>query len=245
MPRGVYPGNKGPKVARLTLICKGCGIEFQVLPKNRNRQFHDIKCQTKYFGALRKGQKLSADTRQKMSDSWIGKIKKPLTEEHCNNISKGLTKHYENPENCLKVSRRVQALHDDPNTRDQMRKGLEVLHTPEVEAKSTESRRKQLLTAKDGNNFTGGKGRPPNQLMLEYAKILVPLGYLMDEVIISRGKGSGTGSWYLLDFALPDQKINIEIDGSSHNQRKRMQRDFIRDTYLRSLGWKIVRIKEY
>jgi very-short-patch-repair endonuclease len=38
-----------------------------------------------------------------------------------------------------------------------------------------------------------------------------------------------------------ESKINIEIDGSSH--RGREEKDAERDAFLRSRGWKVIRIK--
>lgn len=82
-----------------------------------------------------------------------------------------------------------------------------------------------------------GRGGQPSPIMLEYAKILCAAGYEMDSITIP----IPTGSAYKLDFALCDAKINIEIDGRTH--RGREEQDHQRDEYLRSLGWKIIRIK--
>jgi hypothetical protein len=102
------------------------------------------------------------------------------------------------------------------------------------------TRARHLAQMKD--NFTGSKGKPPSNLMLAYAVLLCKAGYLMDKVFITRGK-KGSGGPYLLDFAHPEAKINIEIDGKTHQFRK--EHDNIRDERLRSLGWKVIRIKEY
>lgn len=53
---------------------------------------------------------------------------------------------------------------------------------------------------------------------------------------------TGTRRRYSLDFAFPDIKLNIEIDGSSHIIRK--EKDLIRDNYLISLGWNIIRVTD-
>ena len=49
---------------------------------------------------------------------------------------------------------------------------------------------------------------------------------------------------YRLDFALPEYKIGIEIDGSDyHNSNVQQTRDRLRDEYLEVVeGWKIKRI---
>lgn len=46
---------------------------------------------------------------------------------------------------------------------------------------------------------------------------------------------------YSLDFALPNLKIDIEIDGSQHQKIDAIKHDLIRDTYLKSLGWSTIR----
>ena len=46
---------------------------------------------------------------------------------------------------------------------------------------------------------------------------------------------------YLIDIALPDSKIAIEVDGE-HWHRNRKVEDAERDSYLRSKGWKVIRI---
>jgi len=49
---------------------------------------------------------------------------------------------------------------------------------------------------------------------------------------------------YQLDFALIEEKIDIEIDGNQHySNEKAIKRDIRRDEYLENLGWKIIRIK--
>lgn len=47
---------------------------------------------------------------------------------------------------------------------------------------------------------------------------------------------------YTLDFAEPDLKVGIEIDGWFHRQEKRALRDYLRDNRLRANGWVIFRV---
>lgn len=46
---------------------------------------------------------------------------------------------------------------------------------------------------------------------------------------------------FFADFAFPEQKIILEIDGHQHEERKKL--DEIRDSIISNEGWKIVRIK--
>ena len=81
-----------------------------------------------------------------------------------------------------------------------------------------------------------GRGGLPSPRMLDFA-FLCNAGYEMDTVTIP----IPTGSAYKLDFAHREAKVNIEIDGAGHRSRK--HQDTRRDSYLRSLGWKVIRIK--
>lgn len=50
------------------------------------------------------------------------------------------------------------------------------------------------------------------------------------------------GTRYHLDFALPEEKIGIEVDGHQwHSSRKQRQHDSQRDRILTGLGWRILR----
>ena len=48
---------------------------------------------------------------------------------------------------------------------------------------------------------------------------------------------------YSIDFAWPDLKLAIEIDGSQHNFPDRKKSDKLKDKYLKSNNWKVLRIK--
>lgn len=49
---------------------------------------------------------------------------------------------------------------------------------------------------------------------------------------------------YFIDFAFPDIKLAIEIDGSQHLQKDRKQKDKEKDELLKSQGWSIIRFTE-
>ena len=49
---------------------------------------------------------------------------------------------------------------------------------------------------------------------------------------------------YFIDFAFPDQKLAVEIDGSQHLLPERKQKDLEKDKILISQGWKVIRITE-
>jgi very-short-patch-repair endonuclease len=47
---------------------------------------------------------------------------------------------------------------------------------------------------------------------------------------------------YIVDFYNASNKIVIEVDGCSHDNEKRQNKDADRDKYLKSLGLKIIRV---
>ena len=47
---------------------------------------------------------------------------------------------------------------------------------------------------------------------------------------------------YIVDFLCKDKRLIIELDGSGHLEEKQKIHDKIRDEYLKSLGYKILRI---
>ena len=50
---------------------------------------------------------------------------------------------------------------------------------------------------------------------------------------------------YTLDFACLELKLNIEIDGKGHLTDEGKMRDANRDTYLRSLGYTVLRVNGF
>ena len=47
---------------------------------------------------------------------------------------------------------------------------------------------------------------------------------------------------YIFDFAFPESKLDVEIDGSLHLTEKGIVHDQKRDEYSKNLGWKVLRI---
>jgi very-short-patch-repair endonuclease len=48
-------------------------------------------------------------------------------------------------------------------------------------------------------------------------------------------------SGYIVDFACPEKKLVIEIDGSHHGEALQAEADRTRDATLQSLGWTVLR----
>lgn len=50
---------------------------------------------------------------------------------------------------------------------------------------------------------------------------------------------------YFPDFAIPSQKLIIEIDGPSHDRHSRMAKDIKRNSYIRKRGWVTLRFSNH
>ena len=48
---------------------------------------------------------------------------------------------------------------------------------------------------------------------------------------------------YIADFAILQGKLVVEVDGATHGSKEELEHDRRRDAYLRSKGWRIVRIR--
>jgi len=90
------------------------------------------------------------------------------------------------------------------------------------------------------NKFNGGATADA------FAEVLCPAGFVREYAIWTghkqNSKGQKQGN-YRMDFAHIKGKVDIELDGKDHDSTMQSRHDFERDTILRNLGWKIIRIK--
>jgi very-short-patch-repair endonuclease len=63
----------------------------------------------------------------------------------------------------------------------------------------------------------------------------------LEKTLISDWKYNYPVKRYSLDFAFITRKIDVEIDGSTHNLEEIMIKDKLRDETLNFLGWKVIR----
>lgn len=100
-----------------------------------------------------------------------------------------------------------------------------------------ESLRRRLAVSRgDPRSSTSGRlGRTGGQTGIEFARVLCPVGYIQEFQV---NYGPGQAAHYKLDFAHPGAKVNIELDGPYHHSGN----DHARDTRLRALGWRVIRI---
>ena len=48
---------------------------------------------------------------------------------------------------------------------------------------------------------------------------------------------------YIVDFCCPSEKLVIELDGDSHGEYDKIQKDENRDKYIESLGFTVLRFE--
>ena len=122
-------------------------------------------------------------------------------------------------------------------TRLKMSKVNQHPHTEETKKKISEARIKFLHENPDMvpyklNHYSKGRSYAE-----EYWKVILDSNNLVYEEQYQIGP-------YQLDFAFPDLKIDLEIDGDQHHLDKRVvESDKRRNIYLENLGWTIVRVK--
>lgn len=73
----------------------------------------------------------------------------------------------------------------------------------------------------------------------DFAAVLCPVGFVREHRIFYTSYPQRR--YYQLDFAHVEAKVNIELDGPYHLSSE--EDDKLRDTLLRSKGWKVIRIR--
>jgi hypothetical protein len=180
---------------------------------------------------------ISEKSRERRRNSALKMWENP---EYQKNQSDGMKESYKDDTIRNNHRNAILTCAKDPNWRANVsRKTKEALNQPEIKTRHLEALNR--IANEIGNPYERvGKGRKPQAIMLEYAEILCPAGYLMDKINIPKGTWKGA-SYYTLDFGHPEAKVDIEIDGSSHKNKQK--HDAERDAFLQNLGWKIIRIK--
>lgn len=111
-------------------------------------------------------------------------------------------------------------------------------HTADAKKKISDSRIKYLMEHPDKVpyliNHSANKSWPEQ---------------VFENALISSGitgwKSRFRNGIYEYDFAFPQQKIDIEIDGGTHKLEKVKLIDARRDAFSKSQGWKVIRFEAY
>jgi len=72
---------------------------------------------------------------------------------------------------------------------------------------------------------------------------LEDIGFKEDEDFVVQYPVKEAGRMYILDFAFPEEKIDIECDGR-YWHKLRSKKDKERDEFLRSKGWCVLRFND-
>lgn len=182
-----------------------------------------------------KGHKMSEAHKAAISRARKGM---KFSEEHRANLSKAITgkRASEETRTKLSVERRLRC--NDPMWRQRMsEQTTEQWKDLDIRDSMIAGQQAHFATTEHGNNFP--VGTPQSEL--DFASTLLPAGYVAGYIIPTSRPECNGGGYYRLDYAHVEAKVNIEIDGSSHRFKK--DRDKKRDEFLRSLGWKVIRIK--
>lgn len=128
----------------------------------------------------------------------------------------------------------------DPSFRERMRAiGLAVHANPETRRKFMASHQNMRP------HWKGGNGQEPVAKVQELAKRLLPLGFMMEMVVLTRGHGTGLRcpTSYKVDFGHPSRKVAVEVDGPAHRGPLARERDARKTAVLRALGWAVARVR--
>ncbi len=105
-------------------------------------------------------------------------------------------------------------------------------HSDETRKKMSEKAQARSNPKTYAFNYRGGK------IAEDYAAVLCKAGFIREYVVVWGDNGYER---FRLDFAHIEGKVNIELDGKSHNDTK--EHDALRDSLLKTLGWRVIRIK--
>jgi very-short-patch-repair endonuclease len=111
-------------------------------------------------------------------------------------------------------------------------------HTEEMKSHLSEKRKEYLRQHEnDFGAFTKRWNRKPSYPEVWFMKVIENENF--DKNFISEMRFGK----YVLDFAWPDKKCCIEVDGSQHQWPDRILSDEKKDEFIRDKGWEILRIK--
>jgi very-short-patch-repair endonuclease len=66
----------------------------------------------------------------------------------------------------------------------------------------------------------------------------------LDELGVEYIPQHSTRTGFVIDFALPDKRVAIEVDGPTHLTKEAKAHDRFKDYQLRREGWTVLRIPE-
>lgn len=212
----------GKAAAQFDVIPGLCALCGELVPY-KSRGYHvSTACGTK--APWNKGKTTETDTRVELAIAKLRGVKRP-----------------ENGE-------KIRASWQDPETRARYIAGITTGQRKRFESSEQRelSRERALKLIADGKIIPFGGRRHGNGAMatdseIEMLKRLAPYGFVAQH-IVRTGVRKVLPSNFKVDLAYPDKHIAIELDGGSHN-RKRREADDRKTSFLQSRGWLVLRFK--
>jgi hypothetical protein len=106
-------------------------------------------------------------------------------------------------------------------------------HRAKLSAVAKAKGHKPIIRKGNGTGMTAAE-----QLISE----VLPAGWVWNYPVALGGRQLGYPTNYKLDFAHPQLKLGLEVDGNSHTALVRQQQDRKKEAKLAQLGWKVFRI---
>lgn len=180
-----------------------------------------------------KGQKQSDEAKAKLSAALRGRTFSPETRAK---LSEARRRRVTLPETRLKIKLANLGKVVSPDTREKMRLAF-------VGRKHSSETKERMRAAKvnyfmnNGREYHSGLptvNRPKAEIAFEQALVQNGLSGWVTEHRIHP---------YRCDFALPELKIDVEVDGKSHLYN--VEHDKKRDEYMSSMGWVVLRFTNH
>lgn len=207
--------SKSDEKKYIIIKCKECGKDFKSL-KIYDRKFCSRKC------SILNNNKIIKEKRIEINE----KISKKLTKIDKNGFCLycGNTFKKRNLKNVY-CSRKCQSKHLSNRPEEKERVG-------KFFSKLTKERHDK------GDDRIGWKTR--NKLTPSYPEKVTIDYFNQNNIKFEREFKIGK---YFIDFAFPDKKIGLEIDGRTHEDVVVIEKDKRKKEFIESLGWKLYRIK--
>ena len=167
----------------------------------------------------------------------------PKTKEHIEKIKVNLILGH-SKEAREKARQTLKNIASNPEWREKVsRSTCKAMRDPTVRQKHLQGLARAF--AQHGVNFQGGNGQGPVEIIKLLEPVLTPAGFLREYIVPTKYQSTShlPPTHYKIDFAHPQEKIAIELDGPCHRNLKQRAKDEKKTQVLESLGWKVVRIK--
>lgn len=113
---------------------------------------------------------------------------------------------------------------------------------PEMKLSNAQKQKAKLREMGWKPTVRGGNGTGPTHAELILLEML-PGSKNNYPIKTKMGTGTGYPTCYKVDVAVPALKLAIEADGNSHNVTSRKEQDAKKDSFLRGIGWTVLRFK--